>query len=205
MPNFEDILKPTKDGRYWGKYEAIVADVNDPEDRGRIRVKQKFFYGVNFSPWAKPCFQYGGSSEVGEIFLPEIGAGVWIEFQYGIPELPIWTGFWVSKPNGVSELPTENKGKSYIKTIKTKKFLIMIDDQNSTLVIKNNVTGNSITINESTILLGGNNKSIIYGEDLIQWINNHTHNFTNADGIQSTTDAPVELLEETILSPIKVK
>lgn len=146
MLNFEDIFKPSPDGRYWGKYQAIVADNNDPEKRGRIRVRQPFFYGNNLSPWALPCVPYGGSNQVGEIFIPEIGSGVWIEFQYGLIDYPIWTGFWYAKPNGISEMPVEAQENPQAKVLKTKKFVIVIDDNKGTLEIKNLTTGKPVII-----------------------------------------------------------
>jgi hypothetical protein len=50
-------------------------------------------WGPNVSSWALPCMPYGGLS-LGMFVVPPIGANVWVEFQHGNPELPIWTGFW---------------------------------------------------------------------------------------------------------------
>ncbi|WP_287568809.1 phage baseplate assembly protein V [Thermosipho sp. (in: thermotogales)] len=146
VPDFESILTPNQDARYWGKYQAIVADINDPEKRGRIRVRQPFFYGNELSPWALPCVPYGGSNNIGQFFTPEVGSGVWIEFQYGLISNPIWTGFWFAKPNGVSELPSETQGKPYIKVLKTKKVVLTIDDDTGNVEVRNINTGKSVII-----------------------------------------------------------
>src|SRR5438046_4076729 len=43
-----------------------------------------------------PCFPVTGI-QMGVFVLPMIGAGVWIEFEQGDPDYPIWTGcFWGS-------------------------------------------------------------------------------------------------------------
>jgi uncharacterized protein involved in type VI secretion and phage assembly len=55
--------------------------------------------------WATPCVPYGGAPDIGIQFLPEVGAGVWVEFEEGDPEFPIWVGTFWSSPNRSSEIP----------------------------------------------------------------------------------------------------
>ena len=46
------------------------------------------------SGWALPAVPYAGDG-VGFFMIPPIGASVWIEFEHGDPDYPIWTGcFW---------------------------------------------------------------------------------------------------------------
>ena len=41
-----------------------------------------------------PCVPYAGPN-VGFAFLPEVGSGVWIEFEGGDVSYPIWVGgYW---------------------------------------------------------------------------------------------------------------
>lgn len=79
--------------RYWGKYRGVVKVPIDPENRGRLMVSVENVWGPNVSSWALPCLPYGGLS-MGMFVVPQVGANVWVEFQHGNPELPIWTGFW---------------------------------------------------------------------------------------------------------------
>ena len=44
--------------------------------------------------WALPAFAYGGASEQGLFAVPDLGAGVWIEFEGGDLSYPIWSGTW---------------------------------------------------------------------------------------------------------------
>src|SRR6266568_4304566 len=58
--------------------------------------------------WATPCLPYGGDADQGFLFIPEVDAGVWVEFEEGDLEFPIWVGSFWSKPGGDSELPKPN-------------------------------------------------------------------------------------------------
>ncbi len=80
-------------GRYYGKYRGTVTDVNDPEMLGRIRATVPAVMGDKDSGWAMPCVPSGLPSEIGSA-LPNVGARVWIEFENGDPDYPIWSGCW---------------------------------------------------------------------------------------------------------------
>lgn len=79
---------------YYGKYRATVFNNIDPEMRGRIQAIVPDVLGIIPSTFALPCVPVAGKSS-GAFFVPEIGANVWIEFEQGDPDYPIWTGcFW---------------------------------------------------------------------------------------------------------------
>jgi uncharacterized protein involved in type VI secretion and phage assembly len=52
---------------------------------------------------------YGGQKNQGFLCIPEGGAGVWVEFEEGDLEFPIWVGTFWSEPGGESEIPTLNE------------------------------------------------------------------------------------------------
>jgi uncharacterized protein involved in type VI secretion and phage assembly len=79
-----------RDGRFYGKYRATVSDNNDPLQIGRIKAD---IVDLGESGWAMPCAPVAGSG-MGMFALPPTGAGVWIEFEHGDPDYPIWTGCW---------------------------------------------------------------------------------------------------------------
>jgi uncharacterized protein involved in type VI secretion and phage assembly len=60
---------------------------------GRVRAKVPDVLGDLESGWAMPCAPFGGSS-TGFFAIPAEGAGVWIEFEHGDPDYPIWAGCW---------------------------------------------------------------------------------------------------------------
>ena len=88
--------------KYYGKYRGTVLQNVDPEQRGRIQAMVPDVSGLLPSSWAMPCMPICGIQS-GVYVVPQIGSGVWIEFEQGDPDYPIWTGgFWGS----VSELPS---------------------------------------------------------------------------------------------------
>lgn len=82
------------DGKFLGKYRGTVINNVDPEQRGRIMVIVPDVSTVVPSTWAMPCLPVGGM-QMGVFTVPPIGAGVWIEYEQGDPDYPVWVGcFW---------------------------------------------------------------------------------------------------------------
>jgi hypothetical protein len=80
--------------KFFGKYRGIVLNNIDPLYRGRIIVEVPDVLGTEVSGWALPCVPYAGRN-VGFLALPPVGASVWVEFEQGDPDFPIWSGcFW---------------------------------------------------------------------------------------------------------------
>ena len=73
---------------YFGKFRGTVADNQDPQGRGRIQAHVPALPGPGITSWALPC------APTGFFAVPAVGAGVWIEFEQGDPDLPIWIGTW---------------------------------------------------------------------------------------------------------------
>ena len=86
---------------FFGKYRGVVTDNNDPLMVGRVRARVPDVTGDAESGWAMPCAPFGGSS-TGFFAVPAQGAGVWIEFEHGDPDYPIWAGCWWGT---VAEMP----------------------------------------------------------------------------------------------------
>jgi len=95
--------------RFYGKYRGFVVENDDPEQLGRLKLSVPSVLGDEVvTGWAMPCVPYGGSENLGTLFIPEIEAGVWVEFEEGDLEFPVWVGTFWSKPGGTSELPKPN-------------------------------------------------------------------------------------------------
>ena len=80
---------------FYGKYRGIVEDNKDPLMMGRIKATVPDVLGEQESGWAMPCAPFGGKG-MGFFALPSVGANVWIEFEQGDPDYPIWSGCWWS-------------------------------------------------------------------------------------------------------------
>lgn len=93
----ELLLKLAKQfqNKYFGKYRGFVADNDDPEQIGRLRLTVPAVLGEATSGWALPALPFGGLADQGFFAVPEVGAQVWVEFEAGNVNQPIWTGtFW---------------------------------------------------------------------------------------------------------------
>ncbi len=86
---------------FYGKYRGTVSDNQDPLMIGRIKARVPDVMGDQESGWAMPCAPFGGSG-MGFFAIPSTGAGVWIEFEHGDPDYPIWSGCWWGS---VAEVP----------------------------------------------------------------------------------------------------
>ena len=84
----------TTGSSYYGKYRGTVLMNIDPEMRGRITCLVPDVLGVVPSTWAEPCTPLAGPTgpPMGVYMVPPIGAGVWVEFEQGDPDFPIWSG-----------------------------------------------------------------------------------------------------------------
>lgn len=80
-------------GPFYGKYRGVVVNNLDPMQIGRIQAIVPDVTPIPGS-WAMPCVPWAGIN-TGLFTVPPIGAGVWIEFEKGDPDYPIWVGgYW---------------------------------------------------------------------------------------------------------------
>jgi uncharacterized protein involved in type VI secretion and phage assembly len=86
----------TKQKKYYGKYRGTVVNNVDPMLKGRLLVTVTDVSNIVPTSWAMPCVPFAGLQN-GMLALPVIGSGVWIEFEHGDPDYPIWVGcYWGS-------------------------------------------------------------------------------------------------------------
>jgi len=81
--------------RYYGKYRGTVlaSPTGDTDKRGRLMVQVVDRDGPNITGWARPCLPWAGLN-MGSLIIPPPGAKVWVEFEQGHPDKPIWVGCW---------------------------------------------------------------------------------------------------------------
>jgi uncharacterized protein involved in type VI secretion and phage assembly len=82
--------------KFYGKYRGLVIANIDPEQIGRVLVQVPDVLGLIPSSWAMPCVPAAGI-QAGCFIVPPMGSQVWVEFEQGDPDYPIWVGgFWGS-------------------------------------------------------------------------------------------------------------
>jgi hypothetical protein len=83
-------------GKYLGKYRGLVVNNIDPLNKGRIMALVPDVSGLIPTTWALPCVPLAGI-QTGMFAPPLIGSTVWIEFEQGNPDYPVYVGgFWGS-------------------------------------------------------------------------------------------------------------
>jgi hypothetical protein len=108
--------------QFFGKYRGTVQSNIDPMMLGRVQVSVPAVLGGGTLSWAMPCSPFAGSS-VGLFLVPPVGANVWVEFEAGDPDYPIWAGcFW-----GVGEVPA-TPALAEMKVLKTDSVTITLSD-----------------------------------------------------------------------------
>ena len=109
---------------YYGKYRGTVLNNVDPMQMGRIMVQVPDVSNVLPSTWAMPCLPFAGIQS-GFYAVPDIGSGVWIEFEQGDPDYPIWVGcYWgsaaevpalaLAAPPGVPQIVVQTTGQNML-------------------------------------------------------------------------------------------
>ena len=149
--------------RLLGKYRGVVVDNRDPSSIGRVRARVPDALGDNVSGWALPCTPYAGRG-VGLFLVPPADALIWVEFEHGDPDFPIWSGgFWAQGDAPPNASPD-------VKLLKTADASITIDDSpgassvkietSSGLKLVLDSSGIEITNGQGKVKLSGPNVTI---------------------------------------------
>ncbi len=133
----------------FGKYRGLVENVSEDE-LGLISVKVHGVWGKDrVIERVRPCSPFAGSKH-GFVAIPEVGDGVWVEFEAGNTSLPIWTGFWWAD----DEMP-EPKGTLIRSFITTKGHKLLLDDDaNEVKLIHSGGGEMTMTQSDITIKIG---------------------------------------------------
>jgi uncharacterized protein involved in type VI secretion and phage assembly len=139
--------------RFFGKYRGTVTDV----DAATLRVKAKVpaVLADQATGWCEACVPYAGDG-VGFAFLPEVGAGVWIEFEGGDVSYPIWVGcYWRAGEPPPDATPT-------VKAIVTKGGTKLLIDDDAGSVTLSDGNENTVTLDGSGVTLkNGSGKVVV--------------------------------------------
>jgi Type VI secretion system/phage-baseplate injector OB domain len=169
----------------FGKYRGKVEKNLDPMRLGRLQVSCPAVLGDGSLSWALPSTPYAGPS-VGLFLLPPVGANVWVEFEGGDPDYPIWSGcFW-----GTGQVPASPATEN-IKMLKTRGVSITINDaQNAggfTMVIASPSVQNQISLKCDTNgveLTIGDAKLTMTTEDIVTNFGEDASTRLSGDGLE---------------------
>lgn len=129
----------------YGKYRAVVSDILDPEVRGRIKVKCPSLLSLSDSSWCEYC---GSTSD---FHLPALGDTVWVEFENGLVDKPVYSGSWYAK----EQIPTtDTSGSTRViqfngNTITMSDHIELKSKDGTTI----SINGGSLTINGVAVAL----------------------------------------------------
>ncbi len=152
---------------FWGKYRGTVLNNVDPEMRGRLQITVPDVLNLVPTTWAEPCTPLAGPTGpgMGVYLVPPIGAAVWVEFERGDPNYPIWVGCRWGSPSDIPPLAHAGLPVSPNIVLQTlgQHSLVISDLPGPTggLMLKS-ATGASIIVNDTGIYIqNGRGASLI--------------------------------------------
>ncbi|HEV7405922.1 MAG TPA: phage baseplate assembly protein V [Chthoniobacteraceae bacterium] len=145
--------------KYYGKFRGTVFNNIDPEQRGRIMAIVPAVSKIIPTSWAMPCVPMAGK-EQGFFMVPQLGSGVWMEFEEGDPDKPIWVGgFWgvvAEVPKLALLPPAVPPGQTVVLQTTGQNALVLSDSPPTPLtggIVLKSTLGASIVVNDAGIFI----------------------------------------------------
>lgn len=141
-------------GLFYGVYPAVVADVSDPDNQGRVRVRLPWSPdpgGSSYEAWARLATMMAGGGR-GTWFIPDVGDEVLVAFEGGNPRRPYVVGaLW----NGQDAPPEQmdGAGNNNLKTILSRQGIrITMDDTSGAVKLRLETPGgHSIVLDDGAL------------------------------------------------------
>jgi type VI secretion system secreted protein VgrG len=176
----EDLLQQLVDRlehRYYGKYRGYVHNTDDPMKVGRIQAVVPRVLGDTPTGWALPCAAFAGPDQ-GLYVVPDVGTGVWIEFEGGDISSPIWSGSWWGAPEPSDIGQTDSTAAVHRTTPETPQHAYPRETAVPGVRILKSATGHHIVLDDreatARIEIHDNvgNRIILSKEGMIQLVSN---------------------------------
>ena len=131
---------------------------------GRIQAIVPGRLGPFPTSWAMPCLPVAGI-KTGVFTVPQIGSGVWIEFEQGDPDYPIWVGgYWGTAAEvpacSRSAVPPAVNGFTIQTTLKNGIVVSDVPGPTGGILIQT-TTGAMISVNDVGIVISNGKGAII--------------------------------------------
>lgn len=147
----------------YGKFRGTVINNVDPMQIGRIQAMVPDLAGFVPGTWAMPCLPMAGIN-TGVFTVPMIGSGVWVEFERGDPDYPIWVGgYWGSSaevPLMARTVPPAVSGITIQTTLKNGIVVSDVPGQTGGILIQT-TTGAMISVSDVGIVISNGKGAII--------------------------------------------
>lgn len=132
-------------GVYYSSYRGFIVDNKDPKKLGRLKVRvPQLTQDQAIERWAFPKGQPAGKN-FGDFMIPPKGSNVWVEFENGDPNFPVWLGGHWSDKNG--ETPDEGKKSDPKNRVrKTEKYMLEMDDEGGKMRMSNIEHGDKVEL-----------------------------------------------------------
>jgi hypothetical protein len=150
----------TSRSQYPGLYRGTVTVNVDPMQRGRLMLAIPDALSFSPSTWAEPCVPLAGPTgpPMGVYMVPPIGAGVWVQFEHGNVNKPVWIGCRWGLPSDIPPLArVGNPADPNIVIQSLLQHTLMISDMPPSPVtggiILKSTTGAMIVVNDSGIYI----------------------------------------------------
>ncbi len=195
IPNFNKLLTYGLEyfGLYYGVYRGQVMSTADPDSLGRVQVHCPTIHGPLYPPmWAFPRTTMGGK-QFGFWHVPDVGEWVYVSFDHGRLDYPLWEGGWW----GAGDPTTDMVPTSVV--LATKEGLkIVLDRQNEVITIQQ-TNGNSIIIDSGEIIISHNSDIVLQAQGSVT-INAHAQVNVTAQDKVSITAPEIDLTGNVLIA-----
>lgn len=152
--------------RFFGKYRGTVINNLDPMQMGRIQAQVPAVSALLPTSWCMPCYPLAGTGS-GASFVPQLRSGVWIEFEGGDPDYPIWTGcfYGLGAERPVDAIASNPVSPSIVFQSQLMNRIVVSDVPPTPAtggIILRSATGASIVVNDSGIFIDNMKGARIY-------------------------------------------
>lgn len=149
-------------GRFYSIYTGIVDDNNDPLQMHRLKISIPSVMG-GITQWAL-AYNWPGSYNSGiKLLTPKVGDLVYVIFEFGNPDKPLWTyNGW-----GEDEIPQELASHDVMGIVTPNGNIITLNDLTGDVSLKvkgsvyNYVNKDYIVQSEDSVCIGGKNGTAI--------------------------------------------
>jgi len=174
-------------GKFYSSYRAFVANREDPLRLGRVQLIIPEITGNQVFPiWAFPKGNFAGPG-YGVQCIPQQKDLVWVEFEHGNPNVPIWSHGY----RGNGEVPQDEEAKDYNNHwfITPGGHKIYLNDTSQSIKIER-AGGDIIEMNSESVSII-TNKKIIHGAR-----DNAKYSHVLGEELKSTLDDLIEAVNK---------